>query len=85
MEVYAVGSGTSYRIGTVQPGLDGHFTVRPGMIVTGPAELVARANNGPVIRSEPILLAPGDVVDFELDTHVSLSTATVRPRSAMSP
>ena len=82
MEIYALGSGTVYRVGTVQPGMEGRFTVRPGLAVSGPIELVARANNGPVIHSGPILLAPGDVVDFALATHASLSTATVRARSA---
>ena len=82
MEVYAAGTGTHYRIGTVQPGLTGRFVVRPGMIVNGAVELVARADNGPFLRSGPVLLAPGDVVDFELGAHPATSTATVRPRLA---
>ena len=86
MEVYAAGSGTHYRIGTVQPGLNGRFVVRPGMIVNGAVELVARADNGLVVRSGPVLLAPGDEVDFELGAHAATSTATVRPRlAAFSP
>ena len=80
MELYADGSGTHYRIGTVQPGLRGEFVVRPGMIVNGAVELVARADNGMVVRSGPVLLAPGDVVDFALEAHASTSSATVRPR-----
>jgi hypothetical protein len=80
IEVYAVGSGTSYRIGTVHPGLDGHFVVRPAMIVNGPVEFVARSGNGLAVRSDRILLAPGDVVDFELEASPVTSVATVRPR-----
>lgn len=78
MEVYATGSGASYRIGTVYPGLAGRFVVRPVMMVNGPVEFLARSNNGPVVRSGPILLAPGDVVDFELAANPVTSNATVR-------
>ncbi len=48
MEIYAAGSGTSYRIGTVYPGFAGHFVVRPGMIINGPVEFLARSDAGPV-------------------------------------
>jgi hypothetical protein len=80
MEVFAAGSGTLYRIGTVHPGLAGRFVVRPTMIVNGPVEFVARAGNGPLLRSGRILLQPGDVVDFDLTPSPVTSTATVRPR-----
>jgi hypothetical protein len=80
MEIYAAGSGTLYRIGTVHPGLDGRFVVRPLMIVNGTVEFVARSGNGPLLRSGRILLEPGDVVDFDLTPSPVTSTATVRPR-----
>jgi hypothetical protein len=80
MEVYAAGSGTLYRIGTVHPGLAGRFAVRPAVIVNGPVEFVARSGNGPLLRSGRILLAPGDVVDFDLEASPITSAATVRPR-----
>jgi hypothetical protein len=80
MEVYAVGSGTVYRIGTVHPTLGGRFTVRPAVIVNGPVEFVARSASGALVRSGPILLAPGDVVEFELAANPVSSTAVVRPR-----
>ena len=82
MEVYAAGSGTSYRLGTVQPGIDRRFVVRPGVIVNGAVELVARGDNGRVVQSAPVLLAPGAVADFRLETQASISTLTVRPRPA---
>jgi hypothetical protein len=80
MEVYAAGSGTLYRIGTVHPGLPGRFVVRPTMIVNGPLEFVARSVKGPFLRSGRILVQPGDVVDFDLTPSPVTSTATVRPR-----
>jgi hypothetical protein len=80
MEIYAAGQGTSYRIGTVLPGLTGHFIVRPTMVVNGPVEFMARSDNrSPLIRSGQFLLVPGNVVDFELAATLALSVATVRP------
>jgi hypothetical protein len=78
VEVYATGSGTAYRIGTVHPGLAGRFVVRPGMVVNRTVALVARSASGAVVRSGPMLLVPGDVVDFELAGNAVTSTATVR-------
>ncbi|HWB41725.1 MAG TPA: hypothetical protein VG500_10725 [Gemmatimonadales bacterium] len=81
VEVYATGSGASYRIGTVHPGLSGQFVVRAGMTVNGPVEFLARSGSGPLVRSGPILLAPGSVVDFEIAASPVMSNATVSPMS----
>jgi hypothetical protein len=78
IEVYAAGSGTSYRIGTVHPGLAGHFVVRPGVAVSGPVEFLARSGTGAMVRSGPILLSPGDEVDFEVGDSPLISRANVR-------
>lgn len=80
MEVYVAASGTTYRIGTVHPGLAGHFVVRPAMIGSGPVEFAARSDDGPLVRLGRVLLVPGDVVDFEVEARSALSSATVRPR-----
>jgi hypothetical protein len=80
MQVYARGSGFSYRMGTVLPGLVGHFVVRQAMIANGPLEFVAQANNRQQpIQSERLLLVPGDVVDFEIANSPINSIVTVRP------
>ncbi len=80
MEIYAAGRGTSYRLGTVHPGLSSHFVVRPTMVVNGPVEFLARSHNrSPWIRSGLFLLRPGNVVDFELAATLEASVATVRP------
>jgi hypothetical protein len=80
MEVYAAGSGSSYRMGTVYPGFTSHFVVRPGMIINGPVEFLARFDDrSPLVRSGRFLLAPGNVVDFELAITPVNSIATVRP------
>ena len=78
MEVYVTGSGRSYRLGTVYPGIASHFVLRPGGF-TGTVELLASPrNNGPIIRSGLLLLAPGAVVDFQLGASPVNSEAWVR-------
>jgi hypothetical protein len=79
MEIYVAGTGTSYRIGTVFPGLTSHFVLRPGMVVNAPVEFMARSNGRSVVRSGQFMLVPGNVVDFELATTPVNSIATVRP------
>ena len=81
MEIFAIGSGTYYRMGTVLPGFVSHFILRRAMIASGPVEFLARAGSGgPPARSDRLLLAPGDEVDFKLTTSHTTSIATVRPR-----
>jgi hypothetical protein len=80
MEIYAVGSGTSYRMGTVYPGLSGRYVVRPGMLGGGLVEFLAQSSNGgPLVRSGQLLLARGNIVDFEVATNPGSSTAYIRP------
>jgi hypothetical protein len=77
VEIYAQGSATSYRVGTVHPGLTGRFTIRPGMGLNGAVEFLAVSGRG-VVRSGPMLVRAGDVVDFALTPHTATSMATVR-------
>lgn len=80
VDVFAVGAGTAYRMGTVAPGLAGRFLLRQAMLGGGPVEFLAQPVNGdPAIRSGPLLLAPGAIVDFEIAAQPLNSTATVRP------
>lgn len=78
VDVIAVGAGITYRMGTVHPGIASHFVLRQSMIGNGPVEFVAQpvGTESPV-RSGQLLLAPGDVVDFEIAEHLLNSTATV--------
>jgi len=79
MVVYAVGSGTSYLMGTVYPGLTSHFVVRPAMITNGPVEFEARPRNGGrLFRSGELLLHPGAIVDFDVWDYAVTSPASVR-------
>ena len=98
MEIFVVGNGTSYHMGTVTPGVPRSFELPPGMVAAGghlqfvaqvrtveaelPAlflSLGARLIGLGIVRSDEVLVAPGDVVDFEIMTNLVGSRATVRP------
>jgi len=81
MEVDVVGAGVSHRLGTVHPGMVGHFVVPPGMIGGSSIEFLAHpsANERQVARSGPLLVNPGRVVEFVITPRLFNSTATIRP------
>ena len=80
MEIYAIGSGISHRMGTVHPGMGGHFVVPQNLIGSGSVHLEARpGTSGQPFRSGELLIAPGAVVDFVVGDQLFNSTATLRP------
>jgi hypothetical protein len=81
MEIFVVGGGTTYRIGSVAPGIPRRFELRPGMIAAGGhVQFVAQASGaGPRVTTDEIVVSPGDIVDFEITTSLVGSHATVRP------
>ena len=80
MEVSAVGAGTNYRLGLVNPGMVGHFVVPSALIGNGTVEFQAQPTaSGQLFRSAALLLAPGAVVDFVIRAQLFNSTATPRP------
>jgi hypothetical protein len=81
MEIFAIGSGTSYRMGVVAPGIARRFELRLSMVGSGGrVQFLAQASGaGPRIQSDEIVLSPGDVVDFEITTNLIGSRAIVRP------
>ena len=81
VDVSAVASGTVYRMGTVAPGIVGHFLLRRAMLAGGGmVEFVAQpVGTEPPVRSGQLLLEQGDIVDFEITTHLIASYARVRP------
>lgn len=79
MEVTAVGSNISHRLGIVHPGMVGEFLLPQAMVGGGTLELFAGDGHGPPARSGPLLLSPGVVVDFAIRNPLFNSTASVRP------
>ena len=80
MEVFAVGSGISQRLGTVHPGMSGHFVIPQNLVGNGSVRFEARpSGGGQPFRSGETLLAPGAVVDFMIRAQLFNSTVTRRP------
>lgn len=80
VEIYATSAGTSYRLGTVNPGFARRFVLRQAMVGNSPVEFMASVGAGtPVFRSDRLVVAPGAVVDLEVGLHRVLTTVTVRP------
>lgn len=80
VDIYAIGSGTSLRMGTVNPGMTRTFVVPQSMIGQGVLRFLAEpANGGRAASSSELLLSPGAEVDFEVTAQLVNSIATVRP------
>jgi hypothetical protein len=79
VEIFAQGSGINQRLGTVHPGMRGHFNIPPAMLGGRSVELQAVAGTGQAFRSGPLLLSPGAIVDFTVEAQLFNSTAIVRP------
>jgi hypothetical protein len=80
MEVYVLGSGITHRLGTVYPGMGGHFVVPQNLIGNSSVRFEARpSGDGQPFRSGDLLLAPGTVVDFVIAARLFNSTVTHRP------
>lgn len=75
MEVYASGSGINHRLGTVHPGMDGHFVVPPTMVGNGSVVFEARpSGGGQPFRSGEIMLAPEALIEFRIAAQLFNST-----------
>ena len=80
VEILAIGSGINQRLGTVHPGMSAHFNIPQNVIGSGGVVLQARpAAESQSFRSDPILIAPGSIVDFRITAQLFSSTATLRP------
>ncbi len=81
MEVYASGAGVVYRLGTVLPGIVGHFELRQALLASGGTiELFARARGaGPTVRSGLVNPQPGDTVQFEIPALLRGTALGIRP------
>lgn len=79
MEIFATGSGMNHRLGLVDPGITRSFVVPRALVGYGRMEFLAQPSGvGPTVRSGDLTLSPGDIVDFEITTHLFDSRATVR-------
>ena len=79
MEVYASGSGINHRMGTVHPGMDGHFAIPQALVGSGSVHFEARpSGGGQPFRSGEVLLASGSLIEFAIAGQLFNSTVTRR-------
>jgi hypothetical protein len=79
MEVYALASGITHRMGTVHPGMGSQFFLPQNLVGSGSVRFEARpSGGGPPFRSGDLLLAPGAIVEFMIAAQLFNSTVTRR-------
>jgi hypothetical protein len=80
LEVSVTGSGSSFRLGLVAPGIPRSFVLPQAFISSGgQVEFLAQpSGGGSIVRSGVVMIRPGDVVDFEIATNLIGSRAVVR-------
>jgi len=80
VEIYAIGSGITQRLGTVDPGMDALFVIPANLTMSGSVELQASPTaSSQRFRSGALLLAPGTIVVLNVAPQLFSSTATLRP------
>ena len=79
MTVYAVGSGSVFRIGRALPELPSDFVVPRALMADGLVEFVAEGDGQAPVRTGQLQLAMGEVVQFTIST-AGYSTAWIGRR-----
>jgi alpha-amylase len=82
MDIFAVAAGTTFRMGTVNPGIESRFVLRPDLLATDrQVTFIAQATAvGPHFVADPVFVSPGDIIDFTIETNLIGSRAIVRLR-----
>lgn len=78
VDLVAEAAGTSYAVGTVSPGIDSRYVLRPSLLSLGPVQLIVRPRDDarPFV-TESLLLSPGDEVTLEITPSLFNSSVTV--------
>ncbi|MBX6364276.1 MAG: hypothetical protein IRZ00_10450 [Gemmatimonadetes bacterium] len=79
VDVYAVREGTKYRLGTVTSMTAQVFRLPSGLATpSGDFQLlVDPIGSNEVFVTEPLLVAPGQLVDWSIENHLALSSYRV--------
>ena len=77
--VYAIGSGTTWKVGRVMPEATRDFTVPQALVANGVVEFaVSGDGDAAPVRSGPMQLTSGQIVDFTITRPLYASSAVVR-------
>ncbi len=79
MEIYALGSGITHRLGLVYPGVPRDFELVKTLINSGAVDFMAQpSGTGPTVRTGEVRFSPGDTLDVMIATNLILSRVLVR-------
>jgi len=79
MDIYAVASGNSTRLGSVSPGMHETLVLDPALMPDGLVQLVARpAGGGRTIGTGTLNPQAGQTVDWHIDFNPENSRVTIR-------
>ena len=77
--VYAIGSGTTWKVGRVMPEAVRDFTVPKALVANGVVEFaVSGDGDAAPVKSGPMQLTSGQIVDFTITRPLYASSAIVR-------
>lgn len=80
VQIFVAGGGGAQRLGTVHPGMSGHFVIPRNFSSGTSAEFRADAGPGQIMyRSATMLVQPGAIIDMEIATVMFNSTTVIRP------
>jgi hypothetical protein len=78
VNIYAVRAGTRFRLGTVLSNTTETFTVPPAMLMPGDFRLLADPiGSARTFLTDPLLVQPGQVIEFNVQNYLNLSTYSV--------
>jgi hypothetical protein len=77
--ISAVGSGATWSAGKVMPTTTRDFVIPRSLVASGPLELIAADEFSSSVRTGPLMVRAGQVVDFTIMRPLNNSVAVVRP------
>lgn len=80
MSVYAVGNNQVVtKLGTVGGGMSDAFSINPGLMRLGMLQIIAQpTGGGRVVSTGPLALEPGNVVEFNIGSHLSNTITSLK-------
>jgi hypothetical protein len=77
--ISAIGSGATWNAGKVMPTTTRDFVIPKSLVASGPVELIAADEFASSVRTGPLMVRAGQVVDFTITRPLNNSVAVVRP------
>jgi hypothetical protein len=76
--ISAVGSGATWNAGKVMPTTIRDFVIPRSLVASGPVEFIAAEEGASSVKTGPLMVRAGQVVDFTITRPLQTSTAVIR-------